>query len=118
MNDFFELVFGSGTNLDTVQMASRAVVVFFVALLMIRLSGRRSFGQHSPFDACISVLLGAILSRAVVGASPFGATMGAAFAVVAMHRAVAWISIRRPEIDLLVSGAERLLVAEGRKDAG
>ena len=55
---------------------------------MIRIAGRRSFGQKTPFDACTTVLLRAILSRAVVGASPFWSAVGATMALVVMHRAV------------------------------
>ncbi|WP_353506635.1 hypothetical protein [Variovorax flavidus] len=67
--------FGEGSDLETWQMAAQAVVTFFIALLLIRASGRRSFRQHTPFDACVTVPLGAALSRAVVGASPFWATV-------------------------------------------
>jgi uncharacterized membrane protein YcaP (DUF421 family) len=71
-------LFGEGTDLGPLQMALRALAVFVLALAMIRTAGRRSIGQHRPFDACTTVLLGAVLSRAVVGASPFRATSGRA----------------------------------------
>ena len=71
MTDLMKLTFGEGTDLQSWQMTKRGVVVFGIAFGLIRASGRRSFGQHSPSDACVTVLLGAVLSRAVVGASPF-----------------------------------------------
>jgi hypothetical protein len=70
-------LFGQGSELEIWQMMARAVAIFFIALLLIRASGRRFFGQHAPFDACVTVLLGAVLSRAVAGASPFWATVAA-----------------------------------------
>lgn len=97
-------------------MAARAVIVFLAALLLIRVSGRRSFGQHSAFDICITVLLGAVLSRAVVGASPFLATLGSAAVLVAMHRLIAWCGVRSSPFERLVSGTERVLVDGGAKD--
>ncbi|MDP9044493.1 MAG: DUF421 domain-containing protein [Pseudomonadota bacterium] len=109
-------LFGSGEALTPIQMVLRALTVFVLALMMIRVAGRRGFGQHNSFDACMSVLLGAVLSRAVVGASPFGATMCAGLAIVALHRGVAWLSIRWPAFDRLVSGSERVLVEDGRVD--
>ena len=112
-----ETVFGSGTELGAAQMAVRALAVFVIALVMIRLSGRRSFGQHTPFDACTTVLLGAVLSRAVVGASPFGATTAAGFALVLMHRVVAWLSVHFYWFDRLVSGNERVLIDQGEMDS-
>lgn len=110
------MVFGVGTHLGPGQMVARAVVVFLLALAMIRVAGRRGFGQHSPFDACMTVLLGAVLSRAVVGASPFVATICAGLALVLLHRGVAWLAIRWPGFDRLVSGSERVLVEDGRAD--
>ena len=87
--DVIRLLFGDGTELTTWQMADRALVTFVLALAMIRLAGRRSFGQRSPFDACTTVLLGAVLSRAVVGASPFSIRQrGGTSGIGAVARAV------------------------------
>ena len=50
MNDVIFTLFGDGRNLDPLQMGLRAVIVFVITLVLIRISGRRSFGQRSPFD--------------------------------------------------------------------
>jgi uncharacterized membrane protein YcaP (DUF421 family) len=114
--EFIHLVFGEGADLEVWQMAMRAAVVFVFALILIRASGRRSFGQHSPFDACITVLLGAVLSRAVVGASPFWATIASAAVLVLIHRAVALASTRWHSFEDLVNGSEIELVRGGQMD--
>jgi len=111
---WLRVAFGEDTALDVAQMAARALVVFFLALGLIRLAGRRSFAQHSPFDACMTVLLGAVLSRAVVGASPFVATAVAATALALLHRAVALASVWWPRFERFVNGPERVLWREGR----
>ena len=46
--DMLIALFGSGRDLDTLQMAARAAATFAGALVLIRISGRRSFGQRSP----------------------------------------------------------------------
>jgi len=97
-------------------MAARAGAVFFITLVLIRASGRRSFGQHSPFDACVTVLLGAVLSRAVVGASPFWSTVAAGAALVVVHRAVALGSSRWARFDDMVNGREIVLIEDGVVD--
>ena len=117
MEDAMQVLFGEGADLAIWQMADRAVVVFFITLALIRASGRRSFGQHSPFDSCTTVLLGAILSRAVVGVSPFFPTLAAAAALVLLHRGVALASMRWTWFERLVCGHERELVREGSVDA-
>jgi len=111
-------LFGEGSDLDVLQMSMRALAVFVLTLAMIRVSGRRSVGQHRAFDACTTVLLGAILSRAVVGASPFWPVMAAGAVIVLLHRIIALASLRWPWFEALVSGDKRELVRRGRRDDG
>ena len=109
-------LFGTGTQLSAIQMSLRALAVFALTLLMIRISGRRSLGQHSSFDVCITVLLGSVLSRAVVGASPFGPTIAAGVALVLLHRAIGMLSALVSGFDALINGRPRTLVLEGNID--
>jgi uncharacterized membrane protein YcaP (DUF421 family) len=107
------LLFGQGRTLDPLQMAMRAIVVFLIALVLIRISGRRSFGQRSPFDSVVVILLGATLSRVIVGASPFIATVVASFMIVVCHRLLAWACIRSRGLERLVGGVEREVFRNG-----
>ena len=116
MEATIDLVFGAGRDLTTWQMAARGAAMFVIALVMVRLSGRRSFGLRTPFDSCTTVLLGAILSRAVVGASDFWPTVAGAAALVLMHRLTGMASVRWPWLERLVNGHERDLVRDGRAD--
>jgi uncharacterized membrane protein YcaP (DUF421 family) len=97
-------VFGDGSDLSPVQMICRAAVIFLLAVLLIRIAGRRSFGMHSAFDNVITLLLGAVLSRAVVGASPFVATVAASAAIVVLHRIFAWLSVRNHWFGAVLKG--------------
>ncbi|MGF6482427.1 hypothetical protein QFZ91_004590 [Paraburkholderia sp. JPY419] len=90
MMDVFFVLFGQGRELDPLQMGLRSIVVFVIAIVLIRVSGRRSFGQRTPFDLVVVILLGAMLSRAIVGASPFIATVVASLVIVVCHRVLAW----------------------------
>ncbi|KXU86591.1 hypothetical protein CI15_19365 [Paraburkholderia monticola] len=111
------VLFGEGRSLDPLQMGLRSIVVFVIALVLIRVSGRRSFGQRSPFDSVVVILLGATLSRAIVGASPFIATVVASFAIVACHRMLAWACMRSRRFERLVGGAEREVFSNGQFNA-
>lgn len=113
MMDVVNVVFGTGKDLSAVQMGMRAIVVFLVALVMIRVSGRRSFGQRSPFDSVVVILLGATLGRAIVGASPFVPTVVASFAIVICHRMLAWACMRSPRLERLVGGTQREVYSDG-----
>ena len=83
---WIHILFGHGSELDTLQMTVRGIVIFALTLVMIRLAGQRTFGKRSPVDNVVIIMLGAVLSRAVVGASPFIPTVVASFAIVLIHR--------------------------------
>ncbi|HXS36684.1 MAG TPA: YetF domain-containing protein [Flavipsychrobacter sp.] len=111
--NFFNTIWGHGKDLDTLQMSCRAIVICLIAIVLIRLSGRRSFGMKSAFDNVIVILLGAILSRPVVGASPFVPSVIACFIIVVIHRFIAWISINNDKIGRLIKGNKILLYERG-----
>ena len=81
---------------------------------LIRLSGRRSFGMHMPLDNIISIMLGAILSRAVVGASDFVPVIGVCTAVVLLHRSIAWLIAHHRSMSRLIQGEKILLFEDGK----
>ncbi|HKB44168.1 MAG TPA: YetF domain-containing protein [Chitinophagaceae bacterium] len=109
----WENFFGNGEDLTALQMMIRAVCMFFITLVLIRLSGMRTFGKHSAFDIIISIMLGAILSRGITGASPFGGVVAAAAAMVIIHRLLGWLSVKSPSIDRLIKGESRVLYKNG-----
>jgi len=106
-------IFGIGKDLTVLQMCSRAFVVFIIALLLIRVSGRRSFSFRSPLDNIIAIMLGAVLSRAVVGASPFFPVVLACFLIVVLHRILAWAIISKPKFGKFIEGEKILLYDNG-----
>ena len=115
--DLMTAIFGEGRELDAAQMTARAVAVFFATLVLIRISGRRSFGQRSPLYYVVAILLGATLSRVIVGASPAIPTLAASLAIVLIHRALAWACVRSPALEAFVVGAEREVFSGGQFDS-
>jgi len=115
--DAIVAVFGEGKDLGALQMAMRAIAVFAGCLALIRISGRRSFGNRSPFDYVVAILLGATLSRVIVGASPAVATMVASLTIVVLHRALAWACVHSNSLERLVAGREREVYHDGHFDA-
>lgn len=93
MTDFWYYVLGiEEDSLNWWQMAIRAVVVFFVALVIIRIGNKRIFGKHSAFDIVLGIMYGSILSRAITGNSPFFPTLVAALVLVVLHRGLATLA--------------------------
>jgi uncharacterized membrane protein YcaP (DUF421 family) len=108
-----KLLFGEGDDLTVTQMSLRGIVIFSFALALIRISGRRSFGFKSPVDNIITMMLGAVLSRAVVGASPFFPVLVTSFLIVFLHRCLGWLITRRPGMRKFLEGEKILLYENG-----
>ncbi|MDQ0637822.1 uncharacterized membrane protein YcaP (DUF421 family) [Pedobacter sp. W3I1] len=109
----FHNLIGRESDLTAMQMAVRGVLVFIVAYLLIRISGRRSFGMKSPVDNIIVILLGAILSRAAVGASPFIPVVVTCLVIVVIHRILSWLISIHPTFGKLAEGEKILLYENG-----
>jgi len=112
--DLLHAAFGQGKDLDTLQMVNRAIVSFFLTLILIRIAGIRTFGKKTPFDNVIIIMLGSIFSRVVVGASPFIPTTAACFAFVLVHRFLAWISLYNDRVGSWIKGEASTLYANGQ----
>jgi uncharacterized membrane protein YcaP (DUF421 family) len=104
---------GKNDDLTALQMSVRGVSVFILAFLLIRISGRRSFGMKGPVDNIIAILLGAILSRAVVGASPFVPVMVTSLVIVLLHRMWGWLISSYPKLGKFAEGEKILLYDHG-----
>ncbi|MGG7661545.1 DUF421 domain-containing protein [Dyadobacter sp. BHUBP1] len=107
-------LFGEGENQTALQMSARAVVIFIITLILLRIAGRRSFGMKSPFDNIIVILLGAILSRAVVGASEFVPTIASATVIAVLHRLGAWLGALNLRFGALIKGQKIVLFEKGK----
>src|ERR1700743_423474 len=107
-------IFGEGKDLSALQMSCRGIVIFFVALILIRISGRRSFGVRTPLDNIITISLGAIMSRAVVGASDFVPVVVCCFVIVLLHRLFGWLIANSKAFGKFIEGNKIILFEQGK----
>jgi uncharacterized membrane protein YcaP (DUF421 family) len=111
--DIIEELFGSGKDLSVLQMCCRSFVIFLITLILIRLGGMRAFGKKSAFDNIIVIMLGAILSRAVTGASAFVPTVMASLVLVLIHRVLGILCLFSQPINRFAKGESRSLYKNG-----
>ena len=104
---------GQGEHLTILQMSLRGALFFIYCLALIRLSGRRSFGLRNPLDNIIAILLGAIMSRAVVGASPLLPVASCSLVVALLHRAISWLTRRFRWFSRIVEGNKIIVFQDG-----
>ncbi|ALW85000.1 hypothetical protein AUC43_07780 [Hymenobacter sedentarius] len=117
MKELWDTLFGlhaTSTTITALQMMTRALLVFFAALLLLRVSGKRTFGGNATFDIVVKIMLGAVLSRTVVAASPFCGTLLACLVLVGLRRLLAWGSFHSHLVGRLVKGDEYVLVENGQ----
>ncbi|HWI91513.1 MAG TPA: YetF domain-containing protein [Flavisolibacter sp.] len=104
---------GINENISPVEIAARSAVMFIVALLLMRMAGMRPFGKREPFDNIITFLIGGILSRGVVGATPFFSTVASMVVIIIIHKTLAKLSVYSKWFGAKVKGAKVLLYREG-----
>lgn len=92
----------------------RAVAVYVVVLVMVRLSGKRTVGQFTPFDLLVVVLLGTAVQNSLIGedTSLLGGLILAA-TLLGLNWGVGKLSSRSRRFDEVVEGKPVILVRHG-----
>ncbi|MGZ3845050.1 MAG: DUF421 domain-containing protein [Flavisolibacter sp.] len=104
---------GINENISSLEIAARSAAMFIAALLLIRLAGMRPFGKGEPFDQIITFLIGGILSRGVVAATPFVPTIVSMIVIILVHKLFAKLSIYNKWFGARVKGEKVLLYRDG-----
>jgi len=119
IEDFVSTLLGLGLEpkeLTFLQISLRSIIVFVVALTMVRLANRRFLARLSAADAILGFILASMLARAVNGSAAFFPTLGGGFVLVLIHRLLAALAFRYQKIGFLVKGREEVLVQSGKPD--
>jgi uncharacterized membrane protein YcaP (DUF421 family) len=111
-----DAIFGGMNDLTLAQECARAVLIFFYGLLMLRLSGRRTFAQMSAIDLVICIIVGSALSRAMTGKIPLWGTLAAVAVLVGLHLLLALGVARHKLLARWIEGRPILLASDGRID--
>jgi uncharacterized membrane protein YcaP (DUF421 family) len=110
---FINAWWGINENISPLEIAARSAAMFLIALLLMRMAGMRPFGKGEPFDNIISFLIGGILSRGVVGATPFFSTIASMIVIIIIHKILAKLSIYSKWFGAKVKGEKVLLFRNG-----
>jgi uncharacterized membrane protein YcaP (DUF421 family) len=94
-------------------VAVKAVLLFAVAVIGLRLAERRTIAQLSAFDFAVAVAVGAIIGRGATASDTSFATSAVALVTLLVaHRVVAILRRRSPAVRL-IDHPPRVLVAHG-----
>jgi uncharacterized membrane protein YcaP (DUF421 family) len=114
--DIANSVLGLGTdprNLTMLQISLRGIIVFIVALVMVRLGDKRFLSRKTAFDAILGFILASMLSRAINGSSAFVPTLAGGFVLVGLHRTMAFLARTSHRFGNLVKGRSDPLIKDG-----
>jgi uncharacterized membrane protein YcaP (DUF421 family) len=101
-------------DLTFLQVSIRGVIVFIAALIMVRLSSKRSLAEKTAFDAVLVVIIGSMLARVINGSEAFFPTLGTGFVLVLLHRLFGLAAYFSHGFGILVKGEPAVLVQNGR----
>lgn len=97
------------------ELLVRGAVVYAALLLLIRISGRRTVGQFTPFDLLVVMLLSEAVSNALTGGDEsLVAGLVSAGVLVALNMLIAVVTSRSHAAQRIVSGEAVLIGKDGR----
>lgn len=114
MSEFFVHLLGLHEKPDTIawqQIIWRTIAVFMIALVLLRISGRRAFASNSALDMVIKFMTGAMLSQAILATLPFWVPVLAFTTLVLLHRALAYLTYFFPAVGRVLRGSPSVLAA-------
>jgi len=114
--DALTAIFGVQQHVNLAQQCARAVLLFVYGLILLRLSGRRTFGHWSALDVILSVIVGSALGRALTGSAPLAGTMAAAAVLAGLHVLLGKAVTYSATLARIVEGNPVLLASSGKID--
>ena len=103
-------------ELTVAQMCWRAALMLLVGLAVVKLAGKRVFGQWGAIDIVVALMIGSNLSRAMTGTAPLLATVSATLVLVGIHSLLTWATVLVPALGPFLKGSPRRLIKDGEVD--
>ncbi|MBB4016489.1 uncharacterized membrane protein YcaP (DUF421 family) [Chelatococcus caeni] len=96
----------------------RGIAIYFVLLIVLRLSGRRSLAQATPFDFVLLLIIAETTQQALLG-DDFS-MINAILLIITLFTtdvALSYVKQWSPRAALLMDGAPTVLISRGQPDA-
>jgi uncharacterized membrane protein YcaP (DUF421 family) len=109
MSDLFQL------SAPWWQFVLRAVLIYVLVMVLVRISGKRAVGQFTPFDLVLLILIGNAVQNGLNGGdnSLTGAALLAG-CLIGLNYAVAFVVARNPKVRAMVEGRAVVLARDGQ----
>ena len=106
--------FGVNENISIFEIVVRSVIMFLATFVMVQITGMRYFRKNNPFDMVITFLIGGVLSRGVVGASPLVSTLASTLALIILQKVFYSLAFRNKKFEKIMKGEPFLIYTGGK----
>jgi uncharacterized membrane protein YcaP (DUF421 family) len=94
--------------------AGRAVAIYALMLVVIRLLGKRAVGNFSAFDLLVALMLGEVVDEIIYGDVTFLQGAVAIAVIAAADYTTSWLSYGNRRLSGLLEGTPLRIVEDGR----
>jgi uncharacterized membrane protein YcaP (DUF421 family) len=101
-------------HITPVQVANRAIAVYIIGMVLVRIGKSRLISRASPLDVIVGFIIGSLLSRGITGHASISDTFIASAALVFAHWFVTRLTFHSHTLGKLLKGNSYLLVDDGR----
>ena len=97
------------------QFVLRAIVIYAMVMVLVRVSGKRAVGQFTPFDLVLLILIGNAVQNGINGGddSLTGAAIMAT-TLIALNYGIAFVTSRNRKVEKFVEGVPVVLARNGK----
>jgi len=99
-----------------VSLVVRAVAIYFIMLLLMRVSGKRQLAQLTAFDVILLLIISEAVQQALLGNDDFSLTAGIVLVttLIALDIAMSLVKQWFPPAELVLDGAPVVLLDHGK----
>ncbi len=114
LDDWKRILFGQAPPEFLLEVLLRAIIVYFILLVVVRLLGKRMSGQLTLTEMSVMVTVGAIISPSLE-APDRGIVLAlvAMLCMMAFQRGVTWLEFKRKGFENVTQGELTMLIKDG-----
>lgn len=92
----------------------RAVILYIIIVLCVRLMGKRQIGQLQPSELVVTILVSNIATLALEDVSiPLVVSLSAIFTLVSLDVVMSWLTLKSHKMRSFVCGRPRIIISNG-----
>lgn len=92
----------------------KTTIIYFFAMLAMRLMGKRQAGQLQPFELIIAIMIAEVATTPMDGAGiPITYGIVPIITLLVLHNAIAFLSIKSQRVRAFISGRPSIIIHKG-----